>query len=148
MRMPLMMSSFGCRTAARTFTVFALLFASAACTSTQSGGPGDQASDDTFGYRWTGPGEPTNFASAHSFCRSTVQSENFGNMSAGWAQRGAGTVTFNMPDTAIAGMGSSYQPGTTNRRAFDSCMQSQGWTQSAFAEPQPATPAPMPAPSR
>jgi hypothetical protein len=74
-------------------------------------------------------------------------------MAAGWEQRGAGTVTLNMPNTAIAGMGSSYQPGTTNRRAFDSCMQSQGWTQSALVEPQPATPPPTtppptPAPSR
>lgn len=145
--MPLIMSSFGCRTAARSFIVVAILVASAACSSTQTGDRGGQATGDSFGYRWTGPGEPGNFASAHSFCRSTVQFENFGNMSAGWEQRGAGTVTLNMPDTAIAGMGNSSRPGTTNRRAFDSCMQSQGWTQATLAEQQPAPP-PMPAPAR
>ncbi len=32
-------------------------------------------------------------------------------MSAGWEQRGAGTVTLNMPDTSIAGMGTSYRAG-------------------------------------
>jgi hypothetical protein len=113
----------------------------------QGGDRAGQGSGDSFGYRWTGPGEPNNFASAHSFCRSTVQSENFGNMSAGWEQRGAGTVTLNMPNTSIAGMNSSYQPGTTNRRAFDSCMQSQGWTQAAMIEQQPAGSA-VPAPIR
>ncbi|MFO1154873.1 MAG: hypothetical protein U1E42_14615 [Rhodospirillales bacterium] len=149
--MLLMMSSFGCRAAARSFVVVAVLAAGAACSSMQAegdrGGQGGQGGD-TLGFRWTGPGEPTNFASAHSFCRSTVQFENFGNMSSGWEQRGAGTVTFNMPDTAIAGMGKSYQPGPSTRRSFDSCMASQGWSQATLAGPQPAAaPPPMPTPT-
>ncbi len=143
--MPLIMSSFGCRAAARSIAIVAIVAAGAACSSMQGGEQADQG--DTFGYRWTGPGEPTNFASAYSFCRSTVQSENFTNMSAGWEQRGAGTVTLNMPSTSIAGMNSSYQPGTTSRRSFNSCMQSQGWTQSALLEGQPAGSA-VPAPVR
>ncbi|MFO1127061.1 MAG: hypothetical protein U1E66_01275 [Rhodospirillales bacterium] len=117
------------------------------------GEQGSGSDSDTFGYRWTGPGEPGNFAAAHSFCRSTVQMQNFGNMSASWEQRGAGTVTLNMPNTSVAGMGSAYQPGNPNNRGFDSCMQSQGWSQAALLEQQPAatppaaTPAPPPATS-
>ena len=93
-----------------------------------------KANPENQGYQWRGQGEPGNFGSAYSFCRSTVGDETVGQRLEG----GSGPLT-TMPGgpTVIPG----YQRGaqtarasTPTRRQFADCMASQGWVST---EPEP-----------
>jgi hypothetical protein len=130
----------------------AVLLVTAGC---QALDPRAEATAETYGYRWIGQGEPASFGTANSFCRQTVQAENFSALPT-WDMRGSSMVSYTTPDTGIAGP--SYRGGYAQRREFDSCMRSQGWAPAAMmpAGRQPATipepsaapvPVPSPAPS-
>lgn len=109
--------------------------------------PGGEA-----GYRWVGQGEKQDFAASYSFCRQNQQLQGFGSLSPGGQSASAGSSTFNLPDTNFV---SAPQRGTyPNRRAFDSCLRSQGWAVVEPAtqpiqpqQPIPPTAAPGAAPS-
>lgn len=104
----------------------------AGCTS--SGEDWSKASSDNQGYQWRGQGEPSNFGSAYSFCRSTIAEETMGAR----LQGGSGPMnTVPGGPNVIPG----YQQGAraarsnpVNRRQFNDCMASQGWVTN---EPEP-----------
>ena len=110
----------------------------AGCTSAED--EWSKASPENQGYQWRGQGDPSNFGSAYSFCRSTVGEETVGQRLEG----GGGPVT-TMPGgpTVIPGYQRGGQPvraTVANRRQFTDCMASQGWV---TTEPEP-TPRPSP----
>lgn len=139
--MPMLTPRAGRRPMVRLACVAAAVAALTAGCASQ--GAGDRtAQDASYGYRWVGAGEPGDFATAAGFCRQTLQAENFGALPT-WDQRGSNMVSYNMPDTGIAG--ASYRPGYAQRRDFDGCMKSQGWEGTVI--PPGAAPGAKPAPS-
>ena len=112
----------------------------AGCTGTSE--DWSKANPENQGYQWRGQGDPGNFGSAYSFCRSTLGEETVGQRLEG----GSGPLS-TMPGgpTVIPGYQRGAQPArssTGNQRQFSDCMASQGWERT---EPEPA-PAPKPSP--
>jgi hypothetical protein len=130
-----------------------VLFAAALVVAGCTHGGGDAASlqpGGESGYRWVGQGEKQDFAASYSFCRENQQLQQFGSLSPGGQSTGAGSSTYNLPDTNF--VSAPQRGGYATRRSFDSCMRSQGW---AIAEPatqpiqpqQPLPPASAPGPT-
>jgi hypothetical protein len=117
-----------------------------AATGCGTDGDWSEATPESQGYRWVGSGEPGNFGSAYSFCRSTLGVETQGQR----LQGGTGPVitTPGGPNT-IPGYDRSEQSTRSDfssQRQFRGCMESQGWALSAPA-PQP-NPQPAPPPTK
>lgn len=121
-------------------TGLALLAAACASSDDKSQGSQDasQAPQPNQGYVWAGEGQPGNFGSAYSFCRSVQGSESQGQA----MQGAAGTVTSvpGGPNVIPGYERSSVVPQRGNYTAklsFQDCMRGQGWTRSEPPMPNP-----------